>query len=136
MFLTINRTDFTEISSIGDFSINGEKFCFSLEDKYRADGVKVYGRTAIPCGVYEVVIDYSNRFKRLMPHILGVPGFEGIRIHKGNTAEDTEGCILLGRVKGIDWVGESKAVFDAFFSQLKVAVDDHEYVRIKIENKK
>jgi hypothetical protein len=135
MLLTVHRIDFTEISTIGDFSINGEIFCYSLEDKYRADGIKVYGKTAIPCGTYEVVIDWSGRFKRLMPHVLGVPGFEGIRIHKGNCAEDTEGCILLGRTKSLDWVGESKAVFDAFFSQLKVAVADHELVRIKIENK-
>jgi hypothetical protein len=134
MFLSILRTDFTEVSSIGDFSINGERFCFSLEDKYRSDGIKVYGKTAIPCGTYNVTIDYSNRFKRLMPHILDVPGFEGIRIHKGNTAEDTEGCILLGRIKDEDWVGESKAVFDAFFEQLKVAVDNHEKVTITVEN--
>jgi Family of unknown function (DUF5675) len=134
MLLNVRRTDFTKFSSIGDFSINGEKFCYSLEDKYRADGIKVYGKTAIPCGTYKVVIDWSNRFKRLMPHILDVPGFTGIRIHKGNTAEDTEGCILLGRIKDEDWVGESKAVFDAFFEQLKVAVDNHEKVTITVEN--
>jgi len=134
MLLNVHRTDFTQFSTIGDFSINGEKFCYSLEDKYRADGIKVYGKTAIPCGTYKVTIDYSNRFKRLMPHILDVPGFEGIRIHKGNTAENTEGCILLGRIKDEDWIGDSKAVFDAFFIQLKSAIDMYETVSIVIEN--
>ena len=80
---------------IGDLFINGEFFCYTLEDEKRADGVKVYGETAIPTGTYNVLLTKSNRFKRLMPLIVDVPMFRGIRIHGGNTSKDTLGCILV-----------------------------------------
>jgi len=80
---------------IGDLFINGEFFCYTLEDEKRADGVKVYGETAIPTGTYNVLLTKSNRFKRLMPLIVDVPMFSGIRIHGGNTSKDTLGCILV-----------------------------------------
>ena len=80
---------------IGDLFINGEFFCYTLEDEKRADGVKVYGETAIPTGTYNVLLTKSNRFKRLMPLIVEVPMFRGIRIHGGNTSKDTLGCILV-----------------------------------------
>lgn len=97
--------------TIGDFFVDmednhGPKFLFNiLEDKVRdlnkdgkieGDETKVYGKTAIPFGDYKLVIDYSARFKMSMPHILNVPGFTGVRIHPGNTPEDTEGCLLPG----------------------------------------
>ncbi len=80
---------------IGDLFINGEFFCYTLEDEKRADGLKVYGETAIPTGTYNVKVTRSNRFKRLMPLIIDVPMFSGIRIHGGNTSKDTLGCILV-----------------------------------------
>lgn len=80
---------------IGDLFINGEFFCYTLEDEKRADGLKVYGETAIPTGTYNVLVTKSNRFKRLMPLIIDVPMFSGIRIHGGNTSKDTLGCILV-----------------------------------------
>ena len=69
-----------------------------------------------------------------MPHILGVPGFTGVRIHCGNTAEDTEGCILLGRRRGNAEIFESRVAFDAFFEKLQAAFTRREEVRIAIEN--
>ena len=75
---------------------------FVLEDAVRevvgqpVEKWKLPGVTAIPAGRYRLIIDHSQRFNKDMPHVLNVPGFEGIRIHTGNTPVDTEGCLLLG----------------------------------------
>lgn len=128
MIIQVKRNAFTEQSTIGDMSINGQFEAYTLEDKVREVSGKpvlswkVYGKTAIPRGTYELVIDYSQRFKRLMPHILGVPGFEGVRIHPLNTAIQTEGCIGIGKTKDVDFIGQSKLAFDSFFSRLQDAV--------------
>lgn len=73
--------------------------------------IKVYGKTAIPYGTYEITRTYSNRFKKMLPLLLNVPHFEGIRIHPGNTAADTEGCLLPGLNKVKGQVVESRAHF-------------------------
>ena len=80
---------------IGDLFIDGVFFCHTLEDEKRADGVKVYGETAIKDGIYEVKLTFSPRFKRIMPLLLDVPMFEGVRIHGGNDSSNTLGCILV-----------------------------------------
>ena len=131
MNLTLIRQIFTEQSTIGSLSIDGVFECFTLEDTVRAPGIKIPGRTAIPYGNYEVIIDYSQRFARTMPHILNVPMFAGIRIHSGNTASDTEGCILLGASKGKDSIYESKSAFAKFYPKLEEALRRGE-VRIEI----
>lgn len=78
----------------------GPSFCDTLEPTwrdYRHGGRKIKGRSAIPEGRYPVVITYSPKMKQWLPLLVNVPMFSGIRIHAGNTAEDTQGCILVGQ---------------------------------------
>jgi hypothetical protein len=98
------RDEFTP----GEMFINGEHFCWTLEDAIREIPGrppvewKIYGKTAIPVGKYKVVINWSGRFKRQMTHILNVRGFEGIRIHNGMTERNTEGCPLVNYERAKD----------------------------------
>ena len=112
MKLKLKRRFFAEEYTIGTLSIDGVQFCDTLEDKNRdhnKDGDlndpgegKVYAKTAIPFGTYKVIVNRLPKFKRDLPRLLDVPHFEGILIHRGNTAKDTAGCILVGenKVKG------------------------------------
>src|SRR4051794_1532912 len=106
MDLKVIRKQFTDKSTIGDLFINDQFECFTLEDVVRP--VKIKGMTAIPAGIYEVVINFSERFRKLLPLLLNVPTFDGIRIHPGNTDKDTEGCILVGQMKQKDSIGNSR----------------------------
>ena len=136
MELTLKRTTFNPDCTFGTLSVNGTFECFTLEDAYRQldNGTvdKWKGRTAIPNGTYHVTIDFSARFGQPMPHVLDVPQFDGIRIHPGNTDADTEGCILLGRTKGIESIGESRLAFDAFFPKLQAALAAGEAVTLTV----
>ena len=88
-----------------------EYFCDTLEPTWRDyahGGRKIKGRSAIPEGRYAVVISWSPKMKAWLPILLGVPNFEGIRIHAGNTAKDTQGCILVGRNQRVGEVLESR----------------------------
>jgi hypothetical protein len=120
MNLRLLRKTFTDTSTIGELTINGQPECFTLEDKVRA--VKIKGQTAIPAGIYEVTITFSEKFKKPLPLLLNVPNFAGIRIHPGNTAADTEGCILVGTTRGKDAIGSSRIAFAALFSKLQAAL--------------
>lgn len=98
--------------TIGHLYIDGNYYCDVLEDTDRGlsndmseeeiKRIKIYGKTAIPKGTYKVEVTYSPKFKRYLPILLNVKGFSGIRVHSGNTAEDTLGCLLVGynKVKG------------------------------------
>lgn len=139
MKLIVAREYFTDKSTEGELFVDNEPECYTLEDKDREleKGIneKVYGETAIPRGSYKVVITYSNHFKRYLPELLDVPGFEGIRIHSGNKPDDTEGCILVGSVNTSDtdnWVGSSKTSFDKLFKKIKTALDSGEKVYITV----
>lgn len=107
--------------TVGRLSIDSKYFCDTLEDAVRAPGVKVRGKTAVPEGRYRVVLTESPRFKRILPLLVDVPNFEGVRIHPGNTAKDTEGCLLVGfnQVKGK--VVSSRATFQKLFEKLWAA---------------
>lgn len=120
MNMKLLRKTFTEESTIGDLSVNGKHECFTLEDRVRA--VKIHGKTAIPAGIYEVTITFSDKFKKPLPLLLNVPNFTGIRIHPGNTAVDTEGCILVGTTKTADFVGNSRVAFKALFAKIEAAL--------------
>lgn len=99
MILLLKRRIFTAVSTIGGLSIDGQKVCDTLEDadrKLEDGGKKIAGKTAIPRGKYEVKITWSNRFKKYMMQVMDVPQFEGVRLHAGNTHENTDGCPLLG----------------------------------------
>lgn len=118
--------------TIGQLSVDGVAECFTLEDVVRPHGEKVPRETAIPSGTYPVTITPSKRFGRDLPLVENVPNFEGVRIHQGNTAEDTEGCILVGRTKGPTWVGESKAAFAALYEKISEAIAAGDKVTLEI----
>lgn len=93
--LKVIRRWFSDKETIGQLFLPVEKFfCYTLEDEIRKEKVK--GETAIPYGKYKVILSHSPKFGRILPLILGVPNFEGIRIHVGNTEADTDGCLLVG----------------------------------------
>lgn len=94
--IKVDRRYKKEGYTIGLLYIDGRLWCNTLEDTVRPDGVKIQGQTAIPAGVYSVCLTMSSKFKRSLPLIENVPNFTGVRIHAGNTAEDSSGCILVG----------------------------------------
>lgn len=120
MKLVLKRQGSTEESTIGELYVDGVLECYTLEDVVRS-GSKVYGQTAIPVGTYEVIITMSPRFKRKLPLLVKVPGYEGIRIHPGNTANDTEGCILVGTGHTSNMVTDSRTAFNKLFAKLEKA---------------
>lgn len=139
--MQVTRTKELSDCTLGVLTINGQPECFTLEDVVREKpGVpvgtwKIPGETAIPTGTYDVRITFSPKFGRFMPEVLNVPGFEGIRIHPGNTDADTEGCILLGQSStGGDFIGSSRAAFDAFFLKLHEALQQGELPTLTLTN--
>lgn len=123
MKLKVERFHKNEICSIGKLYIDGVFFCFTLEDCEREiDGEpvelwKIPNITAIPKGEYKIRMTFSNRFQKILPELIAVPGFLGVRIHPGNTAENTEGCILVGDSLNskTNSIGYSRAAFNRLF---------------------
>lgn len=136
MNIQLKRIAKKETYTIGKLYLDGVYFCDTIEDKDRGlnqtmstndiKKKKVYGETAIPTGTYKLVIDYSNRFKKNMAHILNVPGYEGIRIHAGNTAKDSLGCIIVGKNKVVGKVVESRNTYNQLFPILQKAFKEGE----------
>ena len=122
MELKIKRIAYCEKYTIGKLSINGKYFCDTLEDIPRK--VKVMNETCIPIGTYKVIVNMSTRFKRLMPLLLNVPNFEGIRIHNGINQNSTSGCILVGKNTIIGQLTDSKNTFESLFKILKATKEN------------
>lgn len=134
MILTTIRFHYDEHFTISKLYVNGVYECYVLEDKVREPGVKVLHETAIPEGTYKVIIDFSNRFQKELPHILDVPMFGGIRIHSGNTDKDTEGCLLVGTGwTGGDFVLNSREAFSHLFAKLLATKEE---ITISIQDKR
>lgn len=136
MELKLNRIFLGSFATIGELYVDGEHIADTLEDRVRPEGEKVYGKTAIPEGTYEVKLTYSPRFKKILPEILNVPNFSGIRIHSLNKAEGSEGCIGVGEWNGKDtnWISNSRIAFNELMSLLQKAANNKEKITITINN--
>lgn len=119
MKLLLKRLHRTESSTIGELYVDGVFECYTLEDIERE--VKIKSETAISKGTYKIIVTMSNRFKRLLPLLMNVPDFQGVRIHAGNTNHDTEGCILVGQTRSNDFIGKSRKAFDNLFKKMQKA---------------
>lgn len=130
MILELERQHGTNAFTRGTLKIDGVVYCDTLEDMERPE--KIAGKTAIPTGKYRVIINQSVRFKRKMPLLVNVPKFEGVRIHAGNTAEHTEGCILVGKWFSQGYITNSKDTFNDLFKKLSDAFNHHQDIWIEI----
>ena len=132
--------------TIGRLYIKGEHLCDTLEDTDRGLSQdmseaeikthKVHGQTAIPTGEYRIDMrTISPRFKRILPRLIAVKGFQGVLIHSGNTAADTEGCILVGENRKVGMLLNSRATLDKLFARMKKAQADGEEIKLLITRK-
>lgn len=129
--------------TVGVMYVDGQRLCETLEDKDRGltdsmtpediSKIKVKGATAIPAGRYPVELTWSNRFKKKMPLVENVKGFSGIRIHSGNTADDTEGCILVGESKQRGMVLNSRKWYSELLTRIIKASSRGEKIFITVE---
>lgn len=129
MRLTLKRIANKKDYCIGKLYINGKYFCDTLEDVDRGlddsmteddiKDIKIKGETAIPVGIYTVLLTYSPKYKKVMPLVNNVKGYEGIRIHSGNTSKDTEGCLLVGKNTVVGRLTDSRNTYNALFKRLQ-----------------
>ena len=142
MEILVQRQPSKDGATISRLYVNGVFECYVLEDEIReikgkpVAEWKIAEKTAIPAGRYKIIITMSNRFKKKLPLLLAVAGFEGVRIHAGNTAENTEGCLLVGQaVKGNVIVGgTSRPALDALQRKIQAVLDAGENVWVTIKN--
>lgn len=108
--------------TVGRLYVDGKLYCNTLEDVVRDldKEAKVPGKTAIPAGTYKVIFNWSPKFGRNLPRLLNVPHFDGILIHPGNTADDSAGCILVGKNTEVGRLTESRYTSD----KLNVLIED------------
>lgn len=137
------RENFTDEYTEGKLFIDGSYVCDTIEDKDRGLDIhmpedeilkkKVYGKTAIPVGWYNVTIDWSNRFGKNLIHILNVPGFDGVRTHSGNSASDSSGCVCVGARNAPGWVSESRKHYAIIHEMVENAIKKGDKVYLTIE---
>ena len=142
MELILHRKYWGEDYTIGDLFIDGQYWCNTLEDLVRdrnKDGdlddpgeQKVYGETCIPFGEYRIILTWSPKFKKILPLLVDVPGFTGIRIHPGNDKGDTLGCILPGENSEKGRVYNSRIWFEKIMTKLHYADVNGEEITITI----
>lgn len=129
--------------TIGRMEINGRYFCDTLEDTDRGlresmtedeiTALKVKGATAIPTGTYRIDMQTrSPRFGRVLPRLVSVKGYAGVLIHSGNTAADTEGCILVGENRERGKVLNSRATLEHLLVFLRSAQAEGEEIELTI----
>jgi hypothetical protein len=150
MKIKVVREFFSNSETLGTMYINDKFFCYTLEDydrkfKQSQDEAfikknKIAKKTALPSGEYRLILSISNRFQRLMPEVLNVKGFAGIRIHGGNTHENTEGCILIAKNRFIDkqstfgkirnWIQGTMEV--QLIKEIQKALNNNEIIELSI----
>jgi len=147
MVISIIRKPSAKGATLSTWYVEGRQFCFGVEDPVRGPAeAKVWGKTAIPAGTYRVRVTMSNRFKRRLPLLVNMPGGTirfgnnliddcGVRIHPGNTAADTEGCLLPGTAFRADGasVSASRVAFDRLFLLIEQAVQNNEPITLTIK---
>lgn len=136
MKLTLKRHFCGEKYTIGNLYIDNVYYCDTLEDKTRnlPEQAKILGETAIPEGTYKIIVNMSPRLGRELPRLLDVPHFEGILIHRGNTAQDTSGCILVGENTSKGRISNSTKYEIELTALLKSTINKHEECSITISN--
>ena len=137
MLIALKRHKFGDVFTLGTMHIDGLFLGYTCEDedrKLEEVGVdaKIKGKTAIPRGRYEVVLSFSNRFQKIMPEVLSVPGFSGIRIHAGNSAANTSGCPLLGAEQTETGVRDCAAVNSTLKRRIQLVLDRNERVWLEV----
>lgn len=141
MNLHLIREPSSQAATIGRLEDDsGRWMAWTLEDVVReragvpVSAWKMPGSTAIPSGTYQLQLTYSPKFKTVLPILVDVPGYTGVRIHAGNSAEDTEGCILVGLDRGRNWIGRSREALGIVLYQLQGAIAASELVYLTVEN--
>lgn len=140
MKLTVNRHPHGITCTIGDLLIDGDFFAHTLEDLPRE--TKIPGETRIPAGTYQVLLTVSPAVaagklwsplpSTELPLLIHVPGFDGVRIHAGNTDKNTQGCILVGHWSGGEFIRESRKVLELLCDRMVVAKAMRQAVTIEI----
>lgn len=131
MLIEIIRDNFTPQSTTGRLYADGHFICFTLEDPVR--DAKIKHKTAIPEGEYKATVNVSPRFGRMMVLLLDVPNFIGVRIHSGNTAQDTSGCILVAENRGANRIwGKSRQCEQIIAEMAMEDLQEHEETIVRI----
>jgi len=118
MLLSLRRNGWTPKITRGHLWSNNQWECHTLEDRCRPKGIKIPKETCIPYGTYELVMDWSEKYQKIMPHIMEVKDYTGIRMHIGNKDLDTEGCIIVGLRPVADELLDSTLAFNPLYAKL------------------